>query len=176
VFEHELMEVFMSLKFWIRASAIATLSLTLSATIAVAQGNGHGHDKHDRDDHDQWRDRDRDEDHGHGRDHGHGHAYGHEKYRDHDSDIHGWYRAHYSHLPRGLAKRDRLAPGLERQLIVNGTLPPGLRAKAYPCPRELEVVLPPPPPNFVHVVIGGNLVLYNRANFQITDVFHFDVN
>ncbi|MGB8065952.1 MAG: hypothetical protein WCF26_28975 [Candidatus Sulfotelmatobacter sp.] len=29
----------------------------------------------------------------------------------HDRDIHDWYRAHYSHLPPGLAKRDRLPPG-----------------------------------------------------------------
>jgi hypothetical protein len=28
----------------------------------------------------------------------------------------------------------------------------------------------------VHVFIGGNLVLVNRANFQIADVFHFDIN
>jgi hypothetical protein len=28
----------------------------------------------------------------------------------------------------------------------------------------------------VHVVIGGNLVLYNRANFQVADVFHFEIN
>jgi hypothetical protein len=65
---------------------------------------------------------------------------------------------------------------LERQLIVRGTLPPGLRGKMQPCPRELEVMLPPPPPNYVHVVIGGNLVLYNRADFQIADVFHFEIN
>jgi hypothetical protein len=65
---------------------------------------------------------------------------------------------------------------LERQLIVRGTLPPGLRGKMQPCPRELEVMLPPPPPNYVHVVIGGNLVLYNRANFQIADVFHLEIN
>jgi hypothetical protein len=45
-----------------------------------------------------------------------------------------------------------------------------------PCPRELEVILPPPPPNYVRVVIGGNLVLYNRANFQIADVFHLEIN
>jgi len=25
-------------------------------------------------------------------------------------------------------------------------------------------------------VIGGNLVLVNRANFQIADVFHFDIH
>src|SRR5215471_18841382 len=137
-----------------RAGASALLTLALSTTIAVAQGNGHGHDKHDRDDDDRAYD-----DHEHG--HGHGHGHGHERYADHDRDIRDWYRAH----------RDRLPPGLERQLIVNGSLPPGLQKKMQPCPRELEVMLPPPPPNYVHVVIGGNLVMYNRATLQIGDVF-----
>jgi hypothetical protein len=65
-----------------------------------------------------------------------------------------------------LAKRDRLPPGLERQLVVRGTLPPGLQKKMQPCPPDLERMLPTPPPNYAHVVIGGNLVLLNRANFQ----------
>ena len=138
-----------------RAGACALLTLALASTIAVAQGNGHGHDKHDRDDDDRVYD-----DHGHG----HGHGHGHERYADHDRDIRGWYRAHYDHLP----------PGLERQLVVNGTLPPGLQKKMQPCPRELEAMLPPPPPNYVHVVIGGNLVMYNRATLQIGDVFRLD--
>jgi len=77
--------------------------------------------------------------------------------------------------PPGLAKRDRLPPGLERQLVVNGILPPGLQKKMQPCPPDLERVLPPPPPNYSHVVISGNLVLLNRANFQIVDVFHFEI-
>ena len=163
----------MSFKQWFRAGAIATLSLALSATIAVAQGNGHGHDKHDRDDDDRWHDRD---EHGHGNGHHEDHGRGHGHYKDHDRDIRGWYHAHYNHLPPGLAKHDRLPPGLERQLIVNGTLPAGLRGRMQPCPHELEVMLPPPPPNYVHVFVGGNLVLYNRASFQIADVFHFEIN
>jgi len=164
----------MSFKLCLRACTTTLLGLALSATIAVAQGNGHGHDKHDRDDDDDRRyDRD-DRDHGHGNGHNKGH--GHERYVDRDGDIRGWYRTHYNHLPPGLAKRDRLPPGLERQLIVRGTLPPGLRGRMQPCPRELEVMLPPPPPNYVHVVIGGNLVLYNHANFQIADVFHLEIN
>jgi hypothetical protein len=164
----------MSFKLCLRACITTLLGLALSATIAVAQGNGHGHDKHDRDDdNDRRYDRD-DRDHGHGNGHNKGH--GHERYADHDGDIRGWYRTHYNHRPPGLAKRDRLPPGLERQLIVRGTLPPGLRGRMQPCPRELEVMLPPPPPNYVHVVIGGNLVLYNRANFQIADVFHLEIN
>ena len=43
-----------------------------------------------------------------------------------------------------------------------------------PCPHELEVMLPPPAPGYAHYFIGGNLVLVNRASFQIGDVFHFD--
>jgi Ni/Co efflux regulator RcnB len=165
----------MFLKLWFRAGTILATALALCTTIAVAQGNGHGHDKHDRDD-DRSYDQDRDEGHGHGHGHGegHGHGNGHGRYHDHDREIHDWYRTHYSHLPPGLAKRDRLPPGLERQLVVNGTLPPGLRRKMQPCPHELEVMLPPPPPNYAHVVIGGNLVLVNRVSFQVADVFHFD--
>jgi hypothetical protein len=155
----------MSHRKWFAIGAGAVLSLALAATPAVAQGNGHGHEKHDRDDdHD---------DHGHGK--------GHEKHRDryseHDRDAaRDWYRAHYSHLPPGLAKRDHLPPGLERQLVVNGTLPPGLQKKIQPCPRELEAMFPPPPPNYAHVVIGGNVVLVNRVSFQVADVLHLDVD
>jgi hypothetical protein len=60
--------------------------------------------------------------------------------------------------------------------VVRGTLPPGLQKKMQPCPPDLERMLPPPPPNYAHVVIGGNLVLLNRANFQIADVFHLEIN
>jgi hypothetical protein len=87
-----------------RAGACALLTLALSSTIVVAQGNSHGHNKHDRDDDDRAYD-----DHDHG--HGHGHGHGHHRYADRDRDIRDWYRAHYDHLPPGLAKRDRLPPG-----------------------------------------------------------------
>ena len=159
----------MSLKLWVRAGAAAVLSLALSTTIAVAQDHDHGHDRDDDRGHDHDRDHGRD----HGRDHHEDHAR-HEGYRDHDHDIHDWYRTHYSHLPPGLAKRDRLPPGLERQLVVHGYLPVELRARMQPCPHELEVMLPPPAPGYAHYFIGGNLVLVNRASFQVGDVFHFD--
>lgn len=147
----------MSLKQLLRAGATALIALGLSTTIAFAQDHDH----------------DRDHDHGRGHDHEHGR---HEHYADHDRDIHDWYRAHYDHLPPGWAKHDRLPPEMERQLIVNGTLPVVLQRRMQPCPHELEVMLPPPPPNYVHVVIGGNLVLYNRANFQVADIFHVSIN
>jgi hypothetical protein len=167
----------MSAKNWFRTGAAAILSLALSTTVSVAQNDEHGrgHEKHDADD-----------EHGHGHDHGdgreHNNGRGHEKhdhdrYSDHDRDAaRGWYHDHYSHLPPGLAKRDRLPPGLERQLVVRGFLPMDLRRQMRPCPHELEVMFPPAPPNYAHVVIGGNLVLVNRANFQIADVFHFDIH
>ena len=169
----------MSFKLWVRAGAILIVSLGLSTTMAVAQGDGHDRDRHDRDDDHRAQGHDRDDDHGRGhayRHDDHGRDHDHFRYVDHDRDIRGWYHDHYRHLPPGLAKRDRLPPGMERRLVVQGFVPVEVRGRMQPCPRELEVMLPPPPPNFVHVVIGGNLVLYNRANFQIADVFHFDIN
>jgi len=131
------------------------------------------------------RDHDRgDDDHGHG--HGNGHAYGHNKhdrdddddrghYRDHDRDLHDWYREHYNNLPPGLAKRDRLPPGLERQLVLRGTLPPGLRREMHPCAPEVVSYLPPPPPGYMHTIIGGHIVLVNRKTFFVLDIFHFEM-
>src|SRR5258708_6097901 len=154
----------MSIKTWFRAGATAILSLALSTTIVVAQDHGHGHEKHERDD---------DNDRGHGR----GHSHDHDRYSDDDRDqIRGWYNTHYSSLPPGLAKRDRLPPGLERQLVVRGTLPPGLQKKIQPCPPDLERMLPPPPANYAHVLIGVSLVLVNRVNFHTPDPFHFQFN
>jgi|SRR5581483_6560949 len=127
-------------------------------------------------------------DHGQGKGKGHGNAYGHEKhgdrddddrghgyYRGHDRELREWYRVHYSSLPPGLAKRDELPPGLERQLAVRGTLPPGLRKKLYPCPVEVVRYLPPPPPGYAHMAIGGHIVLVNRSTFFVLDVFHFEM-
>ena len=167
----------MSSKLWFRVGAAAALSLALGTTISFAQDQGRGHDKHDRDDRDDDRDHGNDREHGNGHQHGDARGHDHDRYDDQDRDAaRGWYRDHYSHLPPGLARRDHLPPGLERQLVVRGTLPPGLRVQIHPCPHELEAMFPPPPPNYMHVVVGGNLVLVNRANFQIADVFHLQIH
>jgi hypothetical protein len=163
--------------------ALATAALLAGSGSAMARDHGHGHDQgddngqgwhghhgnHDDDDGDWHHGRGREhEDYGRDDDHG-------RYYRGHDQDeIRAWYRGHYRDLPPGLARRDRLPPGLERQLVVRGTLPPGLRRRMEPCPRELERELPPPPPHCEHVIIGGHLVLLNRENFRIVDVFHFE--
>ena len=145
---------------WLYLAAAVVLSM--STNVALAQGNGHGrgHEKHaDRDDRREDRQEDRAERH---------------SYREHDRELHDWYRSHYNSLPPGLAKRDRLPPGLERQLVVRGTLPPGLQKKIQPCPVEVERYLPPPPVGYMHTVIGGNIVLVNRKTFFVLDVFHFE--
>jgi hypothetical protein len=118
-------------------------------------------------------------------DHGNGHGKGHEKqeakweddeyrYSHHQEAIHDWYHESEHHLPPGLAKKDRLPPGLEKQLVVRGTLPPGLQRRIYPCPEDLERRLPPPPPDCSHVLIGGHIVLLNRRTNVVVDVFHFE--
>jgi Ni/Co efflux regulator RcnB len=139
----------------------AATAFALSAGVALAQGHGNGHGK-GRDKGDYAEDEDR------GNSHGERHYY-----REHDRELHEWYQSHYDNLPPGLAKKDRLPPGLERQLVVRGTLPPGLQKKMQPCPVEVERYLPPPPVGYVHTVIGGNIVLVNRRTFFVLDVFHF---
>jgi hypothetical protein len=56
-------------------------------------------------------------------------------------------------------------------LVRNGSLPPGLEKKLYPCPPDLERQLPPPPPDCAHVLVSGHIVLLNRRTNLIVDVF-----
>jgi Ni/Co efflux regulator RcnB len=150
---------------WLHTFAIAILALSTSVVLAQHEGHGHGrgNDKHGNEDEDN--DQKGYKEHGHK---GHGHGYDD---RDHEV-IHGWYQGHRGNLPPGLAKKDRLPPGLERQLELRGTLPPGLRGRIYAVPVDLERELPPPPPNCEHVFIGGHVVLLNRRTFVVVDVFH----
>jgi Ni/Co efflux regulator RcnB len=126
------------------------------ALSGTALADKHGHGKHhDDDDNDDQ---------------------GRHYYSEHDRDqMRGWYHDRDDdHLPPGLAKRDQLPPGLERQLQVRGTLPPGLRKKMMPCPEELAQRLPPPPDGYQHFVIGGHVALVNPNTYLVLDVFHFE--
>jgi hypothetical protein len=62
-------------------------------------------------------------------------------------------------LPPGLAKRETLPPGLQRQLQRNGTLPPGLQGKVYAVPISLERQLPNLRDGLSRVFVGGSIVL-----------------
>ena len=142
----------MKLMKWMFAVPLSLLLLTAGSALAQGHGNGKGHNKHGDDD-------DQDEHY----------------YRDHDRDIRGWYDNHQNDLPPGLAKKDRLPPGLEKQLVRRGGLPPGLQKRLQACPEDLERQLPPPPPDCEHVVIGRHLVLLNRRTNIVVDILHFEV-
>jgi hypothetical protein len=73
-------------------------------------------------------------------------------------------------LPPGLAKRESLPPGLERQLQRNGTLPPGLERKIHRLPVDLEGRLPAPPPGTSRIFIGGRVILRDDASSLILDI------
>jgi hypothetical protein len=138
---------------WMFACALGILMLTGNFTLAQGHGKGQGkgHGKHGDDDNQEF-------------------------YKDQDREVmRGWYDGHQSNLPPGLAKKDRLPPGLEKQLVRRGTLPPGLQKRLQPCPEDLEQRLPPPPPDCAHVLIGGHIVLLNRRTNIVVDIFHLEV-
>ena len=75
-----------------------------------------------------------------------------------------------ANLPPGLAKRQRLPRGLERQLRRNGKLPRGLQKRLQPFPTGLEAKLPPLPTGFSRVFLGNRALLLNAAKV-IVDLF-----
>ncbi len=81
-----------------------------------------------------------------------------------------WFTSNLSGLPPGLAKRETLPPGLERQLREKGTLPPGLQKKIQPLPLELEKQLTKLPTGYRRVVIAGNVILMNEKTALIYDI------
>ena len=138
----------MNSKRWISACGAVLLAVTSMTALAKEHGRGHGKNKEKPK-----------------------HEY---RYADQDREVlRNWYSGRRGNLPPGLAKRDELPPGLARQLVVRGTLPPGLRKKIQPCPVDLVRRLPPPPPDYEHVFIGGRMVLLNRRTYMILDLFHF---
>ena len=150
----------MKSRWWIAFCLAWVLPFTASA--ARAQGNGHGNGHGRGHDKDRGEDYDRDS---------------RARYDDRDREVvRGWYAEHdrQGGLPPGLAKRDQLPPGLEKQLVVRGELPPGLRKKIQPVPEDLVRELPPPPPDCEHVVIGGHIVLMNSKTSVVLDILHLE--
>jgi len=81
----------------------------------------------------------------------------------------------YRDLPPGLAKRDRLPPGLERQLQRNGTLPPGLQKRVRPLPEQCNERLPRLPGGWVRVTLGARILLLDPAD-RVVDLFFMGAN
>ena len=80
-----------------------------------------------------------------------------------------------SGLPPGLARRDRLPPGLERQLQRNGTLPPGLQKRVRPLPDVCEERLPRLPRDWFRVVLSGRIILLDPRQ-RVVDIFWLEGN
>ena len=121
---------------------IVLLALSLSA---FAQGKGKGHNKHNEDNN----------------------AQGENDYRVFSANQRESIRTCLSDpksgLPPGLARRDRLPPGLERQLQRNGTLPPGLQKKVQPLPSQCSINLPKLPADWSRVVLGDRVIVLDPA-------------
>ena len=73
-------------------------------------------------------------------------------------------------LPPGLAKREQLPPGLQRQLRKNGTLSPGLQKRIQPLPRALGRLLPRLPTGVRRGIIGSDVVLVEKSTNRILDI------
>jgi len=71
-------------------------------------------------------------------------------------------------LPPGLAKKDALPPGLQKQLQRNGKLPPGLEKRALP--TELRDSLPRRADRYERVIADGKVLLVERASGIIADI------
>jgi len=84
--------------------------------------------------------------------------------------IQSYFKTNLSNLPPGLAKRETLPPGLQKQLERNGTLPPGLQKKIQPLPLELEKQLSAVPTGYRRVVVAGNVILMNPTTGLIYDI------
>ncbi len=74
-------------------------------------------------------------------------------------------------LPPGLAKKDKLPPGIQKQLERGAILPADLQKEMQPLPRELEVRLKPlPSPNQVRVTVGTDILIMDKETRKILDV------
>lgn len=71
-------------------------------------------------------------------------------------------------LPPGLAKKGRLPPGIEKQLVRNGQLPPGLQYRDLP--PDLIRQLPPVAPGYRYVILNDRVMLIRAATDLIMDI------
>jgi len=150
-------------KFTLAGAAVVALALVFTPIQAGAQGNGHGQDKKAE----KAGKKHKTDKVKHGED---------DKYvfdRDgHVRVIHEYFRE--GSLPPGLAKRQSLPPGLEKQLHERGELPPGLQKKWVGVPGNLVARMPPMPPYYHRYFAGNNLVVVdsrtNTIAYLIRDV------
>jgi hypothetical protein len=77
------------------------------------------------------------------------------------------YFANTASLPPGLARLEKLPPGLEKQIERKGALPPGLEKRMIPVPVELGRQLPPLPQGQERVIVGEAVLVIDRGAQKI---------
>ncbi len=78
-----------------------------------------------------------------------------------------------SNLPPGLAKRESLPPGLEKQVERNGTLPPGLQKRLVAMPDVCERQLPALSEGVSRVILGQHVMMIDQ-DYKVLDLFDLD--
>ena len=73
-------------------------------------------------------------------------------------------------LPPGLAKRQSLPPGLQKQLRERGTLPPGLQQQLTPVPPALGSRLPRVPAYYTRYFAGRDLLVVDTRTSRIVSI------
>ncbi|MEJ2109069.1 MAG: hypothetical protein P8Z37_03975 [Acidobacteriota bacterium] len=91
-------------------------------------------------------------------------------FSDRDRQVIGDYYARHKakKVPPGLAKKDQLPPGLARQVVKKGTLPPGLQGRALP--QDLESRLSRLSDGYRRVIIGTDIAILNTNTQVIADI------
>ena len=89
-------------------------------------------------------------------------------YDDWDAGHHGNNKHKNKDLPPGIAKKGTLPPGIYKQLVRNGSLPPG--QGAMPLPYDLRMQLPPRPSGQRLLILDDKVVLVQAATNLILDV------
>jgi hypothetical protein len=73
-------------------------------------------------------------------------------------------------LPPGLARREALPPGLEKQLRERGELPPGLQKRMTRVPTPLAARLPGVPSYYSRYFAGTDLIIVDDRSNRIVSV------
>lgn len=71
-------------------------------------------------------------------------------------------------IPPGIAKKGTLPPGIYKQLVRNGQIPPDVHYQ--PLPPDLIVQLPPLAPAYQYVIVDDRVLLIQAATRAIMDV------
>ncbi len=71
-------------------------------------------------------------------------------------------------IPPGIAKKGSLPPGIYKQLVRNGQIPPDVHYQ--PLPPDLIVQLPPIAPAYQYVIVDDRVLLIQAATRAIMDV------